>query len=40
MGVLERELVHARLNRTVGNPVAKAALDMAIWDAIGQTLDQ
>ena len=31
-------MVHARLNRTVGNPVAKAAIDMAIWDAIGQTL--
>ena len=38
VGILEREVVHARLNRTVGNPVAKAALDMAIWDAIGQTL--
>jgi L-alanine-DL-glutamate epimerase-like enolase superfamily enzyme len=37
-GILEREVVHARLDRTVGNPVAKAALDMAIWDAIGQTL--
>ncbi len=37
-GILEREFVHARLDRTVGNPVAKAALDMAIWDAIGQTL--
>ena len=29
--------MHARLNRTVGNPVAKVAVDMAIWDAIGQT---
>ncbi len=38
VGILEREVVHARLNRTVGNPVAKAALDMAVWDAIGQTL--
>ncbi len=38
VGILEREVVHARLNRTVGNPVAKAALDMAIWDAIGQTM--
>ena len=38
VGILEREVVHARLNRTVGNPVAKAAVDMAIWDAIGQTL--
>lgn len=38
LSVLEREAVQARLNRTVGNPVAKAALDMAIWDALGQTL--
>lgn len=36
--ILDREVVLARLNRTVGNPVAKAAVDMAIWDAIGQTL--
>ena len=27
-----------RLNRTVANPVAKASLDMAIWDALGRTL--
>src|SRR5690606_33955926 len=37
--LLEREVVAARLHRTVGNPVAKAAVDMAIWDALGQTLD-
>ncbi|WP_072801546.1 mandelate racemase/muconate lactonizing enzyme family protein [Rhodococcoides yunnanense] len=35
----EREIVHARFSRTVGNPVAKAAVDMAIWDALGRTLD-
>ena len=34
----EREVVHARLNRTIGNPTAKAAIDMAIWDALGRTL--
>ncbi|MFG3207403.1 mandelate racemase/muconate lactonizing enzyme family protein [Streptomyces sp. NPDC048192] len=33
---LEREAVHARLERTVGNPTAKAALDMALWDILGQ----
>ncbi|MER5796402.1 enolase C-terminal domain-like protein [Streptomyces sp. NPDC001980] len=33
---LEREAVHARLDRTVGNPTAKAALDMALWDVLGQ----
>jgi L-alanine-DL-glutamate epimerase-like enolase superfamily enzyme len=38
LSILEREVVHSRLNRTVGNPVAKAAVDMAIWDAVGQTL--
>ena len=36
--VLERELVHARLQRTVANPVAKAAIDMALWDVMGKTL--
>ncbi|CAJ1507455.1 mandelate racemase/muconate lactonizing enzyme family protein [[Mycobacterium] burgundiense] len=34
----EREVVHARLARTIGNPTAKAAIDMAIWDALGRTL--
>ncbi|WP_244928786.1 enolase C-terminal domain-like protein [Nocardioides sp. W7] len=38
LGILEREVVRSRLERTVGNPVAKAAVDMAIWDAIGQSL--
>ncbi|MEV7872229.1 enolase C-terminal domain-like protein [Streptomyces sp. NPDC088124] len=33
---LEREVVHARLDRTVGNPTAKAAIDMALWDILGQ----
>jgi L-Ala-D/L-Glu epimerase len=35
---LERELIHSRLNRTVANPTAKAAIDMALWDLIGQSL--
>jgi L-alanine-DL-glutamate epimerase-like enolase superfamily enzyme len=38
LSVLERETALARMNRTVANPVAKAALDMAIWDALGRTL--
>lgn len=38
--LLEREILHARMSRTVGNPTAKAAVDMAIWDALGQTLQQ
>lgn len=33
---LEREAVHERLDRTVGNPTAKAAVDMALWDILGQ----
>lgn len=36
---LEREQIQAILHRTIGNPTAKAALDMAIWDVIGQALD-
>jgi L-Ala-D/L-Glu epimerase len=39
LGLLEREQVAARLHRTVGNPAAKSAVDMAIWDALGRTLD-
>ncbi len=39
LSLLERETVHRRLARTVGNPAAKSALDMAIWDALGQSLD-
>jgi len=35
---LEREVVHSRMRRTVGNPVAKAAIDMALWDLIGLSL--
>ncbi|MFZ2238852.1 MAG: enolase C-terminal domain-like protein [Gordonia amarae] len=37
--LLEREIVTERLRRTIGNPTAKSALDMAIWDALGRTLD-
>lgn len=33
---LEREAAHERLDRTVGNPTAKAAIDMALWDIVGQ----
>ncbi|KRF16700.1 mandelate racemase [Nocardioides sp. Soil797] len=32
----DRELVHARMARTIANPTAKSAVDMALWDIIGQ----
>jgi L-alanine-DL-glutamate epimerase-like enolase superfamily enzyme len=35
---LEREVAWSRMNRTVGNPAAKAAIDMALWDLAGQAL--
>lgn len=38
LSLLDREKVVARLARTIGNPTAKAAVDMAIWDALGKTL--
>jgi L-alanine-DL-glutamate epimerase-like enolase superfamily enzyme len=38
LDVFARERVHARLDRTVGNPTAKAAIDMALWDIAGQAL--
>jgi L-alanine-DL-glutamate epimerase-like enolase superfamily enzyme len=39
LSLTERETLRARLDRTVGNPVAKAAVDMAVWDALGRSLD-
>lgn len=36
--LVEREQVDARMSRTVGNPAAKSAVDMAIWDALGRTV--
>ncbi|GHE07001.1 mandelate racemase/muconate lactonizing enzyme family protein [Klenkia taihuensis] len=40
LSVLDRELARARMVRTVGNPTAKAAVDMAMWDAWGKTVGQ
>lgn len=40
MSILDRERVHAVMDRTVGNPTAKSAVDMAIWDVIGKALGQ
>ncbi|GAB3518775.1 mandelate racemase/muconate lactonizing enzyme family protein [Arthrobacter monumenti] len=33
---LDREKIHARLNRTVHNNTAKGGIDIAVWDIIGQ----
>jgi L-alanine-DL-glutamate epimerase-like enolase superfamily enzyme len=38
MSVLAREQVRAKLARTVGNPTAKSAIDMAMWDAWGKVV--
>lgn len=38
--LLAREKVREKLSRTVGNPTAKAAIDMAMWDAWGKTVGQ
>ena len=35
---LDRAQIHARLARTVGNPTAKGAVDIAVWDIIGKSL--
>jgi L-alanine-DL-glutamate epimerase-like enolase superfamily enzyme len=35
----EREVARGRMARTVGNPAAKSAVDMAMWDALGRTLE-
>lgn len=35
---LDRGTIHARLARTVGNPTAKGAIDIALWDLLGQSL--
>ena len=38
MSILHRERVREKLSRTVGNPTAKSAIDMALWDAWGKTV--
>ncbi|WP_405863755.1 mandelate racemase/muconate lactonizing enzyme family protein [Streptomyces sp. NBC_00005] len=38
--VFARERIHALLRRTVGNPAAKSALDIALWDITGQAVDR
>ncbi|MGO1851773.1 MAG: enolase C-terminal domain-like protein [Microbacteriaceae bacterium] len=38
--IFDREKIHAVMRRTIHNQVAKGALDIAIWDAIGKTVGQ
>lgn len=38
LSAIERETIHARLGGTVANPTAKSAIDMALWDIIGQSV--
>lgn len=40
LSCLQREVIHERMNRTVGNPTAKSAVDMAIWDILGKSLNR
>lgn len=35
----DRERARERVERTVANPTAKAAIDIAMWDALGKTLE-
>lgn len=35
---LDRSRIHAGLSRTVGNPTAKGAVDIALWDITGKSL--
>lgn len=39
LSIVDRERALSRMSRTVGNPVAKAAVDMAMWDLLGQSLE-
>lgn len=38
ISLLDREKMRSVMERTVANPAAKSAIDMAVWDAIGRTL--
>jgi L-Ala-D/L-Glu epimerase len=39
LDVLDRGKIHAVLNRTIHNQVAKGALDIALWDLMGKAME-
>ena len=39
LSLTDREIARGRLARTVGNVTAKSAIDMAMWDALGKSLN-
>jgi L-Ala-D/L-Glu epimerase len=40
LSCLQREVINERMNRTVGNPAAKSAIDMAMWDILGKSFER
>jgi L-alanine-DL-glutamate epimerase-like enolase superfamily enzyme len=39
LAITDREKMRRRMERTIGNPTAKSAIDMAVWDATGVLLN-
>jgi L-alanine-DL-glutamate epimerase-like enolase superfamily enzyme len=39
LDLMDREKIHTVLRRTINNQVAKGAVDIAMWDAIGKSLN-
>ncbi|CPW47393.1 mandelate racemase/muconate lactonizing protein [Mycobacteroides abscessus subsp. bolletii] len=39
LSLWQREIAAERMSRTIGNPAAKSAIDMAMWDAWGKSMN-